>query len=58
MGRLVPVGDWQAMAEAIIDTLGNPTSPDCLITRASEFSAEASVDRYLELLTGNPELTS
>ena len=57
-GRLVPVGDWQAMAEAIIDTLGNPTSPDCLITRASEFSAEASVDRYLELLTGNPDSAS
>ena len=58
LGRLVPVGDWQAMADAIIDTLDNPTPPDRLVARASEFSAEASVDRYLELLTGKPESAS
>ena len=50
-GRLVPVGDWRAMAEAIIDTLDNPLPPEQLISRASAFSAEASVDRYLEVLT-------
>ena len=58
-GRLVPVGDWRAMAEAIIDTLDNPIPSDQLIARASAFSAEASVDRYLEVLTGcsqNPRL--
>ena len=43
-GRLVPVGDWRAMAEAIIDTLDNPLPPEQLISRASAFSAEASVD--------------
>ena len=58
LGRLVPVGDWQAMADAIIDTLDNPTPPDRLVARASEFSAEASVDRYMELLTGNAESAS
>ncbi len=52
-GRLVPVGDWRAMAEAIIDTLDNPIPSDQLVARASAFSAEASVDRYLEVLTGN-----
>ena len=57
-GRLVPVGDWRAMAEAMIDTLENPTPPDRLISRASEFSADASVDRYLELLTGNLNSTT
>ena len=57
-GRLVPVGDWRAMAEAIIDTLDNPIPSDQLIARASAFSAEASVDRYLELLTGNSNSTS
>lgn len=50
-GRLVPVGDWRAMAEAIIDILDNPLPPEQLISRASTFSAEASVDRYLEVLT-------
>ena len=52
-GRLVPVGDWRAMAEAIIDTLDNPLPSEQLISRASAFSAEASVDRYLEVLTGS-----
>ena len=52
-GRLVPVGDWRAMAEAIIDTLDNPIPSDQLISRATDFSADASIDRYLEVLTGS-----
>ena len=52
-GRLVPVGDWRAMAEAILDTLDNPIPSDQLIFRASAFSSDASIDRYLEVLTGN-----
>ena len=51
-GRLVPVGDWRAMAEAIMDTLDNPIPSGQLIARASDFSADASIDRYLEVLTG------
>ena len=51
-GRLVPVGDWRSMAEAIIQTLDNPIPSDQLISRASAFSADASIDRYLEVLTG------
>ena len=53
-GRLVPVGDWRAMADAIVETLDNPIPSDQLISRASAFSADASIDRYLEVLTGNP----
>ena len=53
-GHLVPVGDWHAMAEAILDTLDNPIPSDQLIARASAFSAEASIDRYMEILTGSP----
>ena len=53
-GHLVPVGDWHAMAEAILDTLDNPIPSDHLISRASVFSAEASIDRYMEILTGSP----
>ena len=52
-GRLVPVGDSHGMARAILETLDNPISADCLISRASAYSAEASVDRYLEVLTGS-----
>ena len=56
-GRLVPVGDWRSMAEAIIETLDNPIPSDQLISRASAFSADASIDRYLEVLTGISEVT-
>ena len=52
-GRLVPVGDWRAMAEAILETLDNPIPSNRLIARASDFSADASIDRYLEILTGS-----
>ena len=52
-GSLVPVGDWRAMAEAIVETLDNPIPSDQLISRASAFSADASIDRYLEVLTGS-----
>ena len=52
-GRLVPVGDWRAMARAIEETLDNPMPAEALKERASVYSVEASVDRYYELLTGN-----
>ena len=52
-GRLVPVGDSRRMARAILETLDNPMPADCLISRASAYSVEASVDRYLEVLTGS-----
>ena len=53
-GHLVPVGDWRSMAEAILETLDNPIPSDRLISRAQAFSADVSIDRYLEILTGNP----
>ncbi len=51
-GQLVPVGDWRRMADAIIETLDNPTPSEKLVARASTFSADASIGRYLEVLTG------
>ncbi len=49
-GRLVPVGDWQAMARAIEATLDDPMPAGVLKARAAAFSVDASVDRYLALL--------
>ena len=51
-GSLVPVGDWRAMSNAIVETLDSPTPSECIVSRASVYSADAAVDRYLEVLTG------
>ena len=52
-GPLVPVSDWRAMAEAILDSLDNPVPSADLINRASTFSSETSIVRHLEVLTGS-----
>jgi len=52
-GRLVPVGDYEALAKAILDALDNPDSPadrQTRIQRAMEFSVDAAVDKYLKVL--------
>ena len=49
-GRLVPVGDPDAMAEAIIETLKDPIEPVRLVSRASVYSAEAAIDRYMQVV--------
>lgn len=49
-GRLVPVGDHVAMAEAILATLGEEVDREQLRRRAGDFSEERSLDAYIELL--------
>jgi len=49
-GPLVPVGDAGALAEAIAKTLDAPPEPSWLRARASRFSVEPAIDRYLEIL--------
>ncbi|MGD9512400.1 MAG: glycosyltransferase, partial [Geminicoccaceae bacterium] len=49
-GRLVPVADSPAMAQAIAATLDQAPPPELLRGRAELFSVRRSVDRYLELL--------
>jgi glycosyltransferase involved in cell wall biosynthesis len=45
-GRLVPIGDAGAMAEAILETLRHPMPAEKLKSRASYFSVERSVNAY------------
>jgi glycosyltransferase involved in cell wall biosynthesis len=49
-GRLVPVGDPQALAEAILTALVEPPQADLLRARAEDFSVEKIADQYLEVL--------
>lgn len=49
-GRLVPVGDVEALAEAILTTLTQPTDTQALRQQAQKFSDENAVNSYLELL--------
>lgn len=51
-GRLVPVGDDAAMAEAILATLAAPPDPELLRARATMFSVDRALERYLELSFG------
>ena len=49
-GPLVPVGDPAALATAMRETMDRPPERSALIARAGEFSAEASVQAYLDLI--------
>ena len=49
-GRLVPVGDVEALAEAVLATLDAPLAAETLQLRAREFSLEKVLVQYLEVL--------
>jgi glycosyltransferase involved in cell wall biosynthesis len=49
LGQIVPRGDVNAMADAIVTALENPGDAAARIARASEFSLDRAVDRYLEV---------
>jgi glycosyltransferase involved in cell wall biosynthesis len=51
-GRLVPVGDDQALADAILDTLAEPKDDAGHRRRAEEFDVARVVERYLSLMLG------
>jgi glycosyltransferase involved in cell wall biosynthesis len=51
-GPLVPVGDAEALANAILNVLDQPLPRDDLRQRAADFSVERSVAGYLELAFG------
>ncbi|MEE9601297.1 MAG: glycosyltransferase, partial [Thermoplasmata archaeon] len=49
-GRLVPVGDVEGLARAIMHTLDADFDAVTLRRRAGEFTVDKIVDQYLELL--------
>jgi glycosyltransferase involved in cell wall biosynthesis len=49
-GPLVPVGDADALAQAITATLDKPVDRQQLLARAADFSARRSADQYLQVL--------
>lgn len=52
LAPLVPVGDVDAMAQAMISVLDNPQDPEKLIARANMFNEEQSIKSYVELING------
>lgn len=49
-GALVPVGDHDELARAVLRTLDDPPERDLLRARADAFTIERAAERYLELL--------
>jgi glycosyltransferase involved in cell wall biosynthesis len=54
VGRLVPVGDAQRMAEAISATLDSPPGTEELVRRARKYSFDAAISAYETLLGVSP----
>ena len=48
-GKLVPLGDTEAMAKAIVDTLDYPESPELLRTAAKKYFCDHIAAEYLTL---------
>lgn len=49
-GKLTPVGDAAALAEAILDTLATPPDRAALVRRSEDFSIQTAASAYRELL--------
>lgn len=55
-GRLVPLDDVDALAQAIEESLDSEEDPQVLRRRAEDFSVDRAVDGYLEILLEQPAL--
>ena len=51
-GELVPVGDHEAMANAIVATLNQPMDTQVLKVRSQAFTIDCIVHQYLDVLNG------
>lgn len=56
IGRLVPIGDVEALTEAMRLTIENPPPKTLLLKRADDFSAENAVAMYERLITEKCDL--
>ena len=54
-GRLVPMGDENALAEAIIHSLDNPHSAEFSQERIRQFTIDYATDEYAKVLQISPE---
>ncbi|XFA72749.1 glycosyltransferase [Thermosynechococcaceae cyanobacterium Okahandja] len=52
-GKLVPVGNANAFATAIMETFANPPDADFLKKRAKDFDSEKIADQYLSMMYQN-----
>jgi glycosyltransferase involved in cell wall biosynthesis len=50
-GKLVPVGDYEKLAEAILETIENPPDREKLKERGRDFSLDRIGQQYLQLIT-------
>ena len=51
LGRLVPVGDWRTLGQAILETLQNPIQSARLVDGANRFSVESSIQQHFKLVS-------
>jgi glycosyltransferase involved in cell wall biosynthesis len=49
-GRLVPIDDVDALANAMAEALTTPTDRELLRQRAADFSPDKVAEKYLQLL--------
>jgi glycosyltransferase involved in cell wall biosynthesis len=52
-GRLVPAGDGEAMARAILSANESPVDPERRKARSAEFTVDRALDRYEARLFGD-----
>jgi len=57
-GRLVPVGDSECLAAAIVESFDSPVDCEALKQRAAAFSPDVAAGRYLDLLSISPRETA
>jgi glycosyltransferase involved in cell wall biosynthesis len=51
LGPVVPVGDVEALADAMIQALSGPRRTEALTARARMFSLEQAIDGFEQMLT-------
>lgn len=54
-GKLVPVGDPEALGRGILETLEAPPTREFLLERARQFDQKGSLDGYERVLLGRSE---